>query len=157
LGDLIQHRRDLLGFRLGETGKRAADPTVIRPAGLPPGFGNRLILVNRMRRAAEVLQMLQPSQNGNQKFQNLSLRAVFYGFLVQQGRLDLVNQTNALGKLAPYYQHGVLGQRFWMVLAHGYSSPGLAISLPDQGSVVKVQVFAKKTNLLSDCTKVTLD
>jgi hypothetical protein len=70
---------------------------------------------------------------------------VFYGFLGRRDRLDLVDQTNALSKLAPYSSHGVLGQRFRMTLVHGNSSPGVATGLPDQGSVVKVQVFAKKT------------
>src|SRR3990172_7528558 len=53
-GDLLQSISDLLSFRLGKTGKRAADPAVVSPTGLPPGFGDRLILVNRVSRAAEV-------------------------------------------------------------------------------------------------------
>jgi hypothetical protein len=44
-----------------------------------------------------------------------------------------------------------------MILAHGNSPSGIVMSLPDQGSVVKVQIFAKISNLLADCTKVTLD
>jgi hypothetical protein len=50
----------------------------------------------------------------------------------------------------------VLGQRFWVILAHGISPLAVAMSLLDQGSVVKVQFFAKKSILLADCTKVTL-
>lgn len=65
--------------------------------------------------------MLQPSQHGDQKFQDFGLRAVFHGFLVERDRSELVDQTDALGKLAPHDQHGVLGQRFRLILAHGNS------------------------------------
>jgi hypothetical protein len=44
-----------------------------------------------------------------------------------------------------------------MFFAHGNSPSGVAMSLTDHGSIVKVQFFAKKSNLLADCTKPTLD
>ena len=48
-GDLLQHSRRFARPRLGQPGQRAADPAVVGPTGLPPGFSYRLILVNRMR------------------------------------------------------------------------------------------------------------
>jgi hypothetical protein len=94
---------------------------------------------------------------GDQKFQNFSLRAVCHRLLVERDGLGLIDQSDALGKLAPYDQHGVLGQRFWVILAHGNSPLAVAMSLLDQGSVVKVQFLAKKSDLLADCTKATLN
>jgi hypothetical protein len=85
--------------------------------------------------------MFQSSQDGHQKFQDFALRAVCHGFLVEWDRLDFIDQPHALRKLAPYHQHGMIGQRFKMILVHD-NSPGVAMSLLDQGSVVKVQVFA---------------
>jgi hypothetical protein len=43
-----------------------------------------------------------------------------------------------------------------VILAHGNSPLAVAMSLLDQGSVVKVQFLAKKSDLLADCTKATL-
>jgi hypothetical protein len=43
-----------------------------------------------------------------------------------------------------------------VILTHGNSPLADVMSLLDQGSIVKVQFFAKKSNLLADCTKVTL-
>jgi hypothetical protein len=58
--------------------------------------------------------------------------------------LGLADQSDALGILAPYDPHGVLGQRFWVILAHGISPLAVALSLLDQGSFVKVKFFVKK-------------
>lgn len=82
--------------------------------------------------------MFQASQDGKQKLQDFALRAVLHTFLVEPDRLDFIDQTHALGKLAPYHQRGVMGQCFEMILVHDNSS-GVTMSLPDQGSVVKVQ------------------
>ena len=101
--------------------------------------------------------MLQPRQDGNQELQDFSLRAVCHGFLVQQDRLDFVDQADTLGKLAPNHQHRMMGQRFRVILIHGNARRRVAMSLPDQGSIVKVQFFSKYCYLLSDCTKVTLN
>jgi hypothetical protein len=66
---------------------------------------------------------------------------------VERNGLGLVDQPDALGKLAPYDQHGVLGQRFWVILAHGNSPLAVAMSLLDQGSVVKVQFCQRQLDL----------
>jgi len=95
-GDLLQNGCQLLDFGLAEACHGSADPTVVGPARLPPVFGYRLILVNRMGRPANVLQVLQPGQDGNQEFQYFRLQAVLHDFLVQRNRVDWVDQADAL-------------------------------------------------------------
>jgi hypothetical protein len=57
--------------------------------------------------------------------------------------VDFVDQSNTLGKLAPHHQHGMVCQRFSVFLVHGNSPSGVAMSLPHQGSIVKVLFFSK--------------
>jgi hypothetical protein len=102
--------------------------------------------------------MLQPDQDSNQEFQDLSLRAVCHRHLLERDGLEFINQADTLDELAPLHQHGILGQRFRMILVHDNSPSSVAMNLPDQGSVVKSPVFLQKSNLLAaDCTKDTLE
>ena len=94
-----------------------------------------------MHRATDNLQMLQYSQDGSQEFQYFRLRIVLQGFLVKLNRLDRSDQPYTVRKLVTDNQHGMMDECFKVVLAHG-SSPILAMGIPDQDSVVKVQVFA---------------
>lgn len=76
--------------------------------------------------------------------------------LVQGHALDLLNQADALGKLAPRNEHGMVSKFVDLAVAHGSPTEKAAESVAEQGSVVKVQVYAEKSNSASGCTKLTL-
>lgn len=61
-GDLVQHTSHLLGLFLGKRAERATDAAVVGPSGLEPGFGHRLILVNRVRGPAQILRYSSPAR-----------------------------------------------------------------------------------------------
>jgi len=58
LRDASQASDQLLGFLLGQSCQTAADTAVIRPGCLPPGSGHRVVLIDRVCRAAQILEML---------------------------------------------------------------------------------------------------
>lgn len=100
--------------------------------------------------------MRQPGQDGDKEFQDLGLRTMSDRLLVQGYALDRLDQTDALGKLAPGNEHGMMGESVGLVVAHGSPPHKAAESVAEQGSVVKVQVMAGKSNSASGCTKLTL-
>ena len=68
VGDLVQHTGHLLGLFLGKRGERAADAAIVNPSCLEPRFGHRLILVDRVRGPAQILEILKPGENGGKEF-----------------------------------------------------------------------------------------
>jgi hypothetical protein len=69
---------------------------------------------------------------------------------------DLLDQADALGKLAPGNEHGMVCEFVGLAVAHGSPPHKAAKSVAEQGSVVKVQVFAEKSISASGCTKLAL-
>ena len=81
--DALQYLGD--GFCLGLTEplERARDATVVRPASLLPGLGDRLVLIQRPTVPADVFQVGQPGQDRHQEFQHFGLGTESAGLLVQ--------------------------------------------------------------------------
>lgn len=142
LRDLFQHGGDRLCFFLGQCRQTTTDTAVVGPGWMPPGGRHSLILINRMGRATQVLEVLQPGQYGDEELQDLGLRAVSDAFLMQGHGFDCLHQANALGKLAPDDEHSALGQAIDHAVAHSRPPAKDATSVSEQGSAVKVQVFA---------------
>jgi len=108
LTDLFQCLDDLLDLLPAQSTQRSTHTAVIGPGGLCPGLRHRLILIQGMRCQADVLQVLQPSQNGHQKFQHLGLRPMMIVLLLEGYRLELLDQADLFGKPAPSHQKGML-------------------------------------------------
>src|SRR4030042_3725137 len=100
--------------------------------------------------------MFQPSQDGDEELQDLGLRPMGDCLLVHGHALDFLDQTDALGKLAPGNQHGMVSEFVDHAVAHGSPPQKAAKSVAEQGSVVKAQILAEKSNSASGCTKPTL-
>jgi len=54
--------------------------------------------------------MFQPSQDGDEQLQDLGLRPMGDCLLVHGHALDFLDQTDALGKLAPGNEHGMVSE-----------------------------------------------
>src|SRR4030042_405213 len=100
--------------------------------------------------------MFQPSQDGDEELQDFGLRPMGDCLLVHGHALDFLDQTDALRKLAPGNEHGMVSQFVDLAVAHGSPPNKAAKSVAEQGSVVKVQVHAAKRTPASSCTKLTL-
>ena len=168
LADLIQHSGDLAGFLPTQPAQCAAHPAVVAPARLSPGLGYRQVLVQRMGGQADVLQMLQPGQDGHQELQDFALRCVMVMFLVEGHRQKSPDQADVFAKPAPGHQKGVLGVlNFAFVVAHNRSSLvrewsgayRVRIQLVRYGVAPQRDIFqfwAVFRDSASDCTKLTL-
>ncbi len=108
LADLFQHLDDPLDLLPAQSTQRPAHAAVIRPGGLSPGLRHCLILIQGMSCQADLLQVLQPGQDGHQKFQHLALRPVMIVLLLEGQSLELLDQADVFGKPAPRHQKGVL-------------------------------------------------
>jgi hypothetical protein len=122
LADFIQNLGNLTSFFPAQTRERPANPVVIGPFRLIPGFYNRLIFVQGVGCQADILQMLQPAQDGHQKFQNFYLGRMGVVLLLQMERLETLDQTDILCKPALGDQKSVLGMLcFVFNVAHDHS------------------------------------
>ena len=101
LRDLLHDFGDLIGFCLTYSSQGSAHPAVICPSGLQPGFGNGLILIDGMGGSAQFLEMLQSSQDGDEKLQNFGLRTMFYLLLMQQDRFYRLESGRYSGQIVP--------------------------------------------------------
>lgn len=108
LADLFQHLDDLLDLIPTQSTQCPAHAAVMRPCWLSPGLGHRLILIQGMSCQADILQVLQPGQDGHQKFQHLGLRPMMILLLLEGQSLKLLDQAEVFGKPAPSHQKGVL-------------------------------------------------
>jgi len=108
LADLFQHLDDPRDLLPAQSAQCPAHAAVIRPGWLPPGLRHCLILIQGMGGQADLLQVLQPGQDGHQKFQHLGLRPVMIVLLLEGQSLKLLGQAEVFGKPAPRHQKGVL-------------------------------------------------
>ena len=120
--NLTQHPDDGLGFGLGERLQGPPDAAVIGPARLLPGSGHRLILIQRSAIPADVLQVREAGQNRHQELENLGLRTVGAGLLVQRDGHQRLDQAQMLRILAQQDEQGMFGVvRLGRIGAHGGS------------------------------------
>src|SRR5712691_8756661 len=114
---------------------------------------------------ANILQVLQPGQDGHQKFQHLGLRPVMIVLLLEGQSLELLYQADVFGKPTPSHQKGMLSLLYvCFAVAHDrpfLASKGIFMSIPHPDSVGKVRkIFLFETVFhasASDCTKLTLE
>ena len=118
LAELVQHLHDLLGFGQGQLSQGPAHAAVIGPAVLAPGFGHLVILIKRMGRATNVLQVLNTPQRGDQVLDDFGLRWMHNRLLVQRHRTQRLDQAQTVAKLAPDDQHRMHGERLALIFAH---------------------------------------
>ena len=120
--DLMEYLANGLGFGLGERLQGAPDAAVIGPARLLPGGGDRLILIQWSAIPTDIFQMRQTGQNRHQELQNLGLRPVDVGLLVQRYSHESLDQAQMLRILAQQDEQGVFGViRLGRIGAHGGS------------------------------------
>jgi hypothetical protein len=73
LAESVQDSANCLGFAHAQTLQRSAHAAVVCPSRLLPGQRNGSVLVKRMTIPADVFQMGQTSQDGDQKLDHLGL------------------------------------------------------------------------------------
>jgi|SaaInl7_200m_RNA_FD_contig_91_200682_length_1917_multi_8_in_0_out_0_3 hypothetical protein len=123
LADCFQRRNQGLGFFPTQPAQGAADAGVVCPSWLFPGFSNRLVFLQRMRRQTDFLQLAQPAHQGYQKLQYLCLWFMTIHLLFQRNCLEGFHQPGFLCKLAPGHQKCVLGlENLLVIFAHGPSN-----------------------------------
>src|SRR5713226_4425644 len=114
---------------------------------------------------ANILQVLQPGQDGHQKFQHLGLRPVMIVLLLEGQSLELLDKADMFVKPTPSHQKGMLSL-LYVCFAVAHDRPFLAskdifMSIPHPDSVGKVRkIFLFETVFhasASDCTKLTLE
>ncbi len=118
LAELVQHLHDLLGFGLGQLSQSPAHAAVISPVGLAPGFGHLVILIERMGRATDVLQVLNTAQGGDQVLDDFGLRRMHNRLLMQRNSTQWLDQAQTVAELAPDDQHRMQGERLALIFAH---------------------------------------
>jgi hypothetical protein len=113
---------DGLGFGQGQRLQGAPDAAVIGPTRLLPSGCDSLILIQRSAIPADIFQVRQTGQHGHQELENLGLRTVDVGLLVQRYIHQGLAQAQMLRLLAQQDEQGMFGVvRMGRIGAHGGS------------------------------------